>query len=167
MKFISIKILKQAIVEIAYTMALSSAFAATIFNATTTVQVSGKVQSVNTNTRTVTVINDAGIRESFQVGANVQGLDKLKAGTKVVGSANRSVRLTVLDSSPPVVPPSPNGDQTIARVAHVDNQNGFITLVDTTGASFIVQTNPPEASASVIPGTRVLVDLISAAPAAQ
>lgn len=62
MKFISIKILKQAIVAIAYTMALSSAFAATIFNATTTVQVSGKVQSVNTNTRTVTVINDAGIR---------------------------------------------------------------------------------------------------------
>ena len=167
MKFVSTKILKQAIVAIAYTMALSSAFAATIFDTTATVQVRGKVQSVNTNTRTVTVINDAGVRESFQVGANLQGLDKLKTGTKVVGTTNRTVRLTVLDSSPPVVPPSPNGDQTIARVAHVDHQNGFITLVDTTGASFIVQANPPEASASVIPGTRGLVDVISAAPAAR
>lgn len=163
MRFISTKFLKQAIIAAISTLALSSAYAATILDATTTVQVGGKVHSVDANTRTVTVINDAGQQESFKVNADV-GLDKLKMGTKVVGSANRTVRLTVLDSS---APPSTNGNQTIARVTHVDTQTGAIALVDTTGAQLVVQANSPASTALIMPGTRVLVDLLTSAPAAQ
>ncbi len=165
MQFISSKIVKQAIVATASAVALCSAFAATTFDATTSVQVGGKVQSVDANTRTVTVINAAGQRESFQVGANVQSLDRLKMGTNVVGTANRTVRLTVLDSSKPSVPPSPNGDQTVARVTRVDTQTGAIALVDTTGAALLVKANSPISATYVSPGTRVLVDIVNAAPA--
>lgn len=165
MKFIASKSIRQAIVATASAVALSSAFAATTIDATTMVQVGGRVQSVDPTTRTVTVINDAGVRESFQVGANVQGINQLKLGTRVVGSANRVVRLTVLDTSVPSIPPSSNGQQTVARVTHVDTQTGSIALEDTTGAPLIVQAVSPASANAIAPGSRVVVELISAVPA--
>jgi hypothetical protein len=154
---------KSALVAAASSMVMTGAFAATI-DGTTAVRVGGKVQSVDMSTHQVTVINAKGGSEAFQVGNDVPNLDKLKAGTNVVGTAQRAVRLTVLDASSPAAVPSPDGNQIVASVARVDG--GLMTLKDTQGAVLTVQANSPKAAATVIPGTRVLVDLVeSSAPA--
>ena len=86
MKSTSTKYLKKALIAAASTIAVSSAFATTILG-TTSVQVGGNVQSVDMSTRAVTVVNAQGDSEAFQVGTDVPNLDKLKAGTKVTGTA--------------------------------------------------------------------------------
>ena len=141
-------------------MVMTGAFAATI-DGTTAVRIGGRVQSVDVSTHQVTVINAQGGTEAFQVGSDVPNLDKLKAGTNVVGTAQRAVRLTVLDSSSLAAVPSPDGNQVVASVARVDG--GVMTLKDTQGAVLTVQANSPKAAATVIPGTRVLVDLVEPA----
>jgi hypothetical protein len=152
---------KSALVAAASSMVMTGAFAATI-DGTTAVRVGGKVQSVDMSTHQVTVINAQGGSEAFQVGNDVPNLDKLKAGTNVVGTAQRAVRLTVLDASSLAAVPSPDGNQIVASVARVDG--GLMTLKDTQGAVLTVQANSPKAAATVVPGTRVLVDLVESGP---
>ena len=149
---------KSALIAAASSMVMTGAFAATI-DGTTQVRIGGRVQSVDTSTHQVTVINGQGGTESFQVGNNVPNLDKLKAGTNVVGTSQRAVRLTVLDASSLAAVPSPDGNQVVASVARVDGS--LMTLKDTQGAVLTVQANSPAAAATVIPGTRVLVNLAS------
>jgi hypothetical protein len=144
------------LVAAASSIVMAGAFAATI-DGTTQVRIGGRVQSVDTSTHQVTVINGQGGTESFQVGNNVPNLDKLKAGTNVVGTSQRAVRLTVLDASSLAAVPSPDGNQVVASVARVDGS--LMTLKDTQGAVLTVQANSPAAAATVIPGTRVLVNL--------
>ncbi|MDB5831909.1 MAG: hypothetical protein JWR14_1739 [Caballeronia sp.] len=152
---------KSALIAAASSMVMTGAFAATI-DGTTAVQIGGRVQSVDVSTHQVTVINAQGRAEAFQVGSDVQNLDKLKAGTKVVGTSQRAVRLTVLDSSSLAPVPSADGNQIVASVARVDGN--VMTLKDTQGAVLTVQANSPNAAATVIPGTRVLVDLVQSGP---
>lgn len=159
----SIKSLKSAMIAAASSILMTSAFAASI-DGTTSVQIGGKVQSVDVNTRQVTVLNAQGSTQSFQVGSNVPNLDKLKAGTKVTGTTERAVRLTVLDSSTLAAVPAGDGSQTVASVTRVDGQRGLMTLKDTQGAELTVQANSPAAAAAVAPGTRVLVDVVNASP---
>jgi hypothetical protein len=160
MKSTSTKYLKKALVAAASTLVVSGAFATTILG-TTSVQVGGKVQSVDMSTRAVTVVNAQGGSEAFQVGTDVPNLDKLKAGTKVTGTAVRGIRMTVLDSSTLAAVPSASGDQTVASVTRVDAQRGLVSLKDTQGAELTVQANSPAEIRSVVPGTRVLVDVTS------
>ena len=89
---------KSALIAAASSMVMTGAFAATI-DGTTSVRIGGRVQSVDVSTHQVTVINAQGGTDAFQVGNDVPNLDKLKAGTNVVGTAQRAVRLTVLDAS--------------------------------------------------------------------
>ncbi|CAN7563366.1 hypothetical protein [Caballeronia sp. LjRoot31] len=149
---------KSALIAAASSMVMITAGAfATTIDGTTSVRVGGRVQSVDMVTHQVTVINAQGGTEAFQVGNNVPNLDKLKAGTNVVGSAQRAVRLTVLDASSLAAVPSPDGSRVVASVARVDG--GLMTLKDTQGDVLTVQANSPAAAATVVPGTRVLVDL--------
>ncbi|OXC79148.1 hypothetical protein [Caballeronia sordidicola] len=152
----AVRSFKSALVAAASSIVMAGAFAATI-DGTTQVRIGGRVQSVDTSTHQVTVINGQGGTESFQVGNNVPNLDKLKAGTNVVGTSQRAVRLTVLDASSLAAVPSPDGNQVVASVARVDGS--LMTLKDTQGAVLTVQANSPAAAATVIPGTRVLVNL--------
>jgi hypothetical protein len=147
---------KSALIAAASSMVMTGTFAATI-DGTTAVRIGGRLQSVDVSTHQVTVINAQGGTEAFQVGNDVPNLDKLKAGTNVVGTSQRAVRLTVLDASSPAAVPSPDGNQVVASVARVDG--GSMTLKDTQGAVLTVQANSPAAAATVMPGTRVLVDL--------
>lgn len=147
---------KSALIAAASSMVMTGAFAATI-DGTTAVRIGGRVQSVDLNTHQVTVINAQGRAEAFQVGSDVPNLDKLKAGTNVVGTSQRAVRLTVLDSSSLAPVPSADGNQVVASVARVDGS--VMTLKDTQGAVLTVQANSPAAAAAVVPGTRVLVNL--------
>lgn len=151
---------KAALVAAASSMVMTGTFAATI-DGTTAVRIGGRLQSVDASNHQVTVINGQGATESFLVGNNVPNLDKLKPGTNVFGTAQRAVRLTVLDSSTLAAVPAADGSQIVASVARVDG--GLMTLKDTQGAELIVQANSPKAAATVIPGTRVLVDLVPAA----
>jgi hypothetical protein len=160
------KLVKSALIAAASSMVMTGAFAASI-DGTTLVRVGGKVRSVDVATHQVTVVNANGATEVFRVGSNVAGLDQLKAGTNVVGMTQRSVRLTVLDSSSLSAVPSPDGDQTVASVARVDRGRGVMTLKDTQGAELTVQANSPKAAATVVPGTRVLVDVVSPTPLAS
>jgi hypothetical protein len=160
MKSTSKKYLKKALIAAASALVVSSAFATTILG-TTSVQVGGKVQSVDMNTRAVTFVNAQGGTEAFQVGTGVPNLDKLKAGTNVTGTVQRGIRMTVLESSKLAAVPSQSGDQTVARVTRVDAQRGLIGLMDTQGAELTVQANSPAEIRSVVPGTRVLVDVTS------
>jgi hypothetical protein len=148
---------RSALIAAASSMVMTGAFAASI-DGTTAVRVGGRVQSVDVNAHRVTVINAQGGTEAFQVGSDVPNLDKLKVGTKVVGTSQRAVRLTVLDSSSLAAAPSADGNQVVASVARVDGS--VMTLKDTQGAVLAVQANSPNAAATVIPGTRVLVDLV-------
>jgi hypothetical protein len=66
----------------------------------------------------------------------------------------------VLDSSTLAATPSPDGNQTVASVARVDGR--MVTLKDTQGAELTVQANSQKVAATVIPGTRVLVDVVDA-----
>jgi hypothetical protein len=157
-----IKSFKSALIAAASSMVMTGAFATSI-DGTTSVRIGGKVQSVNVSTHQVTVVNAQGGVESFQVG-NVPNLDKLKAGTNVTGTTERTVRLTVLEASSPTPTPAQDGSQTVASVARVDGQRGLMTLRDTQGAELTVQANSPRAVAAVMPGTRVLVDVQSASP---
>jgi hypothetical protein len=152
---------KSALIAAASSMVMTGTFAATI-DGTTAVRIGGQLQSVDVSTHQVTVINAQGGTEAFQVGSDVPNLDKLKPGTNVFGTAQRSVRLTVLDSSTLAAVPSQDGSQVVASVARVDG--GMMTLKDTQGAVLTVQANSPKAAATVIPGTRVLVDLVTPAP---
>jgi hypothetical protein len=152
---------KAALVAAASSIVMTSAFAATI-DGTTAVRIGGRVQSVDVSTHQVTVINAQGGTEAFQVGSDVPNLDKLKAGTNVVGTSQRAVRLTVLEASSLAAVPSPDGNQIVARVARIDGN--MMTLKDTQGAEMTFQANSPKAAAAVIPGTRVLVDLPSTSP---
>ena len=152
---------KSVLIAAASSMVMTGTFAASI-DGTTAVRVGGRLQSVDVANHQVTVINGQGGTESFQVGSDVPNLDKLKPGTNVVGTAQRSVRLTVLDSSSLAAVPSQDGSQVVASVARVDG--GLMTLKDTQGAVLTVQANSPKAAATVIPGTRVLVDLVTPAP---
>lgn len=152
---------KSALIAAASSMVMTGTFAATI-DGTTAVRIGGRLQSVDVSTHQVTVINAQGGTEAFQVGSDVPNLDKLKPGTNVFGTAQRSVRLTVLDSSSLAAAPSQDGSQVVASVARVDG--GLMTLKDTQGAVLTVQANSPKAAATVIPGTRVLVDLVTPAP---
>jgi len=152
---------KSALVAAASSMVMTGTFASTI-DGTTAVRIGGRVQSVDVSTHQVTVINAQGGTEAFQVGSDVPNLDKLKAGTKVVGTTQRAVRLTVLDASSLAAVPSPNGDQVVANVTRVDG--GLMTLRDTQGAELTVQANSSKTAATVIPGTRVLIDLVEPAP---
>jgi hypothetical protein len=154
---------KSALIAAASSMVMTGAFAASI-DGTTSVRIGGKVQSVDINTHRVTVVNAQGGIESFQVGSNVPDFDKLKAGTKVTGTTERAVRLTVLDSSSPTPTPAPDGSQTVASVARVDGQRGLMVLKDTQGAELTVQANSPRATAAMVPGTRVLVDVANTSP---
>ncbi len=147
---------KSALIAAASSMVMTGAFAATI-DGTTAVRIGGRVQSVDLNTHQVTVINAQARAEAFQVGSDVPNLDKLKAGTNVVGTSQRAVRLTVLDSSSLAPVPSADGNQVVASVARVDGS--VMTLKDTQGAVLTVQANSPAAAAAVVPGTRVLVNL--------
>jgi hypothetical protein len=161
-----VKSFKSALIAAASSMVMTGAFAASI-DGTTSVRVGGKVQSVDVAAHQVTVVNAKGATEAFQVGSNVANLDQLKAGTNVVGMTQRAVRLTVLDSSSLAAVPSPDGDQTVASVTRVDRERGVMTLKDTQGAELTVQANSPKAAATVVPGTRVLVDVVSATPLAS
>lgn len=152
---------KSALIAAASSMVMTGTFAATI-DGTTAVRVGGRLQSVDASKHQVTVINGQGATESFLVGSDVPNLDKLKPGTNVVGTAQRAVRLTVLDSSSLAAVPAPDGSQVVASVARVEG--GVMTLKDTQGAELAVQANSPKAAATVVPGTRVLVDLVPAAP---
>jgi len=152
---------KSALIAAASSMVMTGTFAATI-DGTTAVRIGGQLQSVDVSTHQVTVINAQGGTEAFQVGSDVPNLDKLKPGTNVFGTAQRAVRLTVLDSSTLGAVPSQDGSQVVASVARVDG--GMMTLKDTQGAVLTVQANSPKAAATVIPGTRVLVDLVTPAP---
>ena len=152
---------KSALIAAASSMVMTGTFAATI-DGTTAVRIGGRLQSVDVSTHQVTVINAQGGTEAFQVGSDVPNLDKLKPGTNVFGTAQRAVRLTVLDSSSLAAAPSQDGSQVVASVARVDG--GLMTLKDTQGAVLTVQANSPKAAATVIPGTRVLVDLVTPAP---
>jgi hypothetical protein len=152
---------KSALIAAASSMVMTGAFAATI-DGTTSVRIGGRVQSVDVSTHRVTVINAQGGTDAFQVGNDVPNLDKLKAGTNVVGTVQRAVRLTVLDASSLAAVPSPDGSQIVASVARV--VGGLMTLKDTQGAVLAVQANSPSAAATVIPGTRVLVDLPNSSP---
>ncbi|WP_031360916.1 hypothetical protein [Caballeronia sordidicola] len=152
---------KSALIAAASSMVMTGTFAATI-DGTTAVRIGGQLQSVDVSTHQVTVINAQGGTEAFQVGSDVPNLDKLKPGTNVFGTAQRAVRLTVLDSSTLGAVPSQDGSQVVASVARVDG--GMMTLKDTQGAVLTVQANSPKAAATVIPGTRVLVDLVAPAP---
>jgi len=64
----------------------------------------------------------------------------------------------VLDSSSLAPVPPADGNQVVASVARVDGS--VMTLKDTQGAVLTVQANSPNAAATAIPGTRVLVDLV-------
>jgi len=152
---------KSALIAAASSMVMTGAFAATI-DGTTAVRIGGRVQSVDVGAHKVTVINAQGGTEAFQVGNDVPNLDKLKPGTNVFGTAQRAVRLTVLEASSLAAVPSPDGNQVVASVARVDG--GVMTLKDTQGAVLTVQANSPKAAATVMPGTRVLVDLVEPAP---
>ncbi|MDP9157127.1 hypothetical protein [Caballeronia sordidicola] len=165
MKSKSSKSIKIAMIAAASSVLMTSAFAASI-DGTTNVRIGGKVQSVDTATHSVTVINAQGVTESFQVGPNIPNLDKLKAGTAVYGTTARPVRLTVLESSRLAAVPTQDGRETVAQVTSVDSQRGSVTLRDTQGAELTVQANSPGAVAAVVPGTRVLVNAVNpAAPA--
>jgi hypothetical protein len=153
----AVRSFKSALIAAASSMVMTGAFASTI-DGTTAVRVGGRVQSVDVSTQRVTVINAQGGTEAFQVSSDVPNLDKLKAGTKVVGVVNRPVRLTVLEASSLAAVPSPTGDQTVASVARVDG--AVMTLKDTQGVELTVQANSPKTAATVVPGTRVLVDLV-------
>jgi hypothetical protein len=152
---------KSALVAAASSIVMTGTFAATI-DGTTAVRIGGRVQSVDLSTHQVTVINAQGGLEAFQVGSDVPNLDKLKLGTNVFGTTQRSVRLTVLESSSMAALPSQDGQQVVASVARVDG--GLMTLKDTQGAELVVQANSPKAAATVVPGTRVLVDVVTPAP---
>src|SRR5471032_1952644 len=89
---------KSALIAAASSMVMTGTFAATI-DGTTAVRIGGRLQSVDVSTHQVMVINAQGGTEAFQVGSDVPNLDKLKPGTNVFGTAQRAVRLTVLDSS--------------------------------------------------------------------
>jgi hypothetical protein len=147
-----------ALVAVAASMSMSAVSAATI-DGTTSVQVTGNVQAVDVNARAVTIINAQGGTEVFGVGSNVQNLDKLKMGTKVTGSIQRPVRLTVLDSASPMPTQAQAGNRIVASVTQVDSQRGVVTIRDTQGGELLVQANPPSALAGVKAGTRVLVDI--------
>jgi hypothetical protein len=162
MKLKSKASIKAAMIAAASSVLMTSAFAASI-DGTTMVRVGGAVQSVDLSTHSVTVMNAQGATESFQVGANVPNLDKLKAGTKVVGTTARPVRLTVLESNRLAALPTQDGNETIAQVTSVDSQRGSMTLKDTQGAELTVQANSPGAVAAVVPGTRVLVNAVNPA----
>jgi hypothetical protein len=69
--------------------------------------------------------------------------------------------MTVLDSSTLAAVPSASGDQTVGSVTRVDAQRGLVSLKDTQGAELTVQANSPAEIRSVVPGTRVLVDVTS------
>jgi hypothetical protein len=150
--------LMTALVAVAASMSISAVSAATI-DGTTSVQVTGNVQAVDVNARAVTVINAQGATEVFKVGSNVQNLDKLQRGTKVTGSIQRPVRLTVLDSASPMPTQAQVGDRIVASVTGADSQRGLVMLKDTQGGELLVQTNAPAALASVRTGTRVLVEI--------
>ena len=154
-----VKSFKFALIAAASPMVMTGAFGASI-DGTTSVRVGGKVQSGDVATHQVTVVNAHGATEAFQVGS-MTNLDQLKAGTNVVGVTQRAVRLTVLDSSSLAVTPSPEGDQTVA------SERGVMTLKDTQGAELTLQANSPKAAATVVPGTRVLVDVVSPTPLAS
>jgi hypothetical protein len=162
MKSKSRKSIKAAMIAAASSVLMTSAFAASI-DGTTMVRIGGKVQSVDVATHRVTVTNAQGGTESFQVGANVPNLDKLKAGTKVVGTTARPIRLTVLESSKLAALPTQDGNETVAQVTSVDSQRGTMTIKDTQGDELTVQANSPAAVASVVPGTRVLVNAVNPA----
>jgi len=152
---------KSALVAAASSMVMTGTFATTL-DGTTAVNIGGRVQSVDMNTHQVTVINAQGATEAFQVGSDVPNLDKLKAGTNVVGTTQRAVRLTVVEASSLGAVPSADGNQIVARVSRIDG--GLLTLKDTQGAELTVQANSPKAAATIIPGTRVLVDLARTSP---
>ncbi|WP_438392700.1 hypothetical protein [Caballeronia sp. DA-9] len=160
------KSLKATMIAAASLVLATSAFAASI-DGTVMVRVGGKVQSVDANMHRVTVINAQGATESFQVGASVSDLNKLRTGTNVVGTTARPVRLTVLESSRLAAVPSQNGNETIAQVTSVDSQRGSLTLKDTLGAELTVQANSPGSVAAVAPGTRVLVNAVNPASLAN
>ncbi|WP_156393310.1 hypothetical protein [Burkholderia sp. Leaf177] len=162
MKLKSKKSIKAAMIAAASSILMTSAFATSI-DGTTMVRVGGNVQSVDLNTHRVTVTNEQGATESFQVGANVSDLGKLKAGTKVVGTTARPIRLTVLEASKLAALPSENGNETIAQVTSVDSQRGSMTIRDKQGAELTVQANSPAAVSAVVPGTRVLVNAVNPA----
>jgi len=152
---------KAALIAAASSMIMAGAFAATI-DGTASVRIAGRVQSVDMSKHLVTVVNAQGGTEAFQVGNDVPNLDKLKPGTNVYGTTQRAVRLTVLEASSLAAVPSPNGNQVLASVARVDD--GLMTLRDTQGAVLMVQANSPADAATVITGTRVLVNLATPAP---
>ena len=143
--------IKAAMIAAASSVLMTGAFAASI-DGTTMVRVGGKVKSVDLATHRITVTNAQGGTESFQVGANVSDLDKLKAGTNVVGTTARPIRLTVLESSRLAAVPTPDGSETVAQVTSVDRQRGAMIIRDTQGAELTVQANSPEAVAGVVPG---------------
>jgi hypothetical protein len=148
---------KSALIAAASSMVMTGSFASSI-DGTTSVRIGGKLQSVDMTTHQVTVINANGATQAFKVGDNVPNLDKIKPGTNVFGTTQRAVRLTVLDSSSVQATPSLDGSQTVASVARVDGS--MMTLRDTQGAELTVQVNSPKAAATVVPGTRVLVDVV-------
>jgi hypothetical protein len=160
MKSKSMKSIKIAMIAAASSILMTSAFATSI-DGTTMVRVGGKVQSVDMATHSVTVTTPQGGTESFQVGANVPNLDRLKAGTEVIGTTARPIRLTVLESNRLAAMPSQNSSDTVAQVTRVDSQNGSMTIRDAQGAELTVQANSPGAVAAVVPGTRVLVNAVS------
>jgi Cu/Ag efflux protein CusF len=147
-----------ALVAVAASMSISAASAATI-DGTTSMQVTGNVQSVDVTTRAVTVINSQGATEVFRVGSNVPNLDKLQMGTKVTGSIQRPVRLIVLDNGAPTPTQAQAGNRIIASVTGVDSQRGQVTIRDTQGAEMLVQASAPSSVSSVRTGARVLVEI--------
>jgi Cu/Ag efflux protein CusF len=149
--------LMTTLVAVAASMSMSAVSAATI-DGTTSVQVTGNVQAVDVNTRAITVIDAQGANEVFKVGSNVN-LDTLRTGTKVTGSIQRPVRLTVLDSASPMPTQAQADNRIVASVTGVDSQRGLVMVKDTQGGELLVQASTPAALSSVKAGTRVLVEI--------
>ncbi len=85
-------------------------------------QVTGNVQAVDVNARAVTVINSRGATEVFRGRQQRAESRQLQMGTKVTGSIQRPVRLTVLDNGSSMPTQAQVGNRIVASVTGLDSQ---------------------------------------------
>jgi hypothetical protein len=121
-------------------------------------QVIGELKAVDVAARRVTVVDTLGHATSLTLGPDAQDLDKLELGTRVNGTAMKSVTLTPVRNTPPQVM-LPGDKRFVARVDSVDHQTGKIVLKDGDNLPIEVFAQDPSRTAKLAGGSMVRVDV--------
>jgi len=110
------------------------------------VTASSKVTAVDPANRTVTLTNEAGVSNTYELGKNVRNFDQIKVGDEVKATLLEAVAVAIRKSSEPPdagertsVAVAPNGAKPGVIMAKTKQITGKIASVDTTARTVTIE----------------------------